>query len=46
MSAETIITKLYAALNDHDLDSFIDCFAEDYNSKQPVYPDRSFQVQA
>jgi hypothetical protein len=43
MSAETILQKLHTAFNDHDIESLIDCFAPDYASEQPVYPDRAFQ---
>src|SRR6476661_3899458 len=45
MSPEAIILKLHASINNHNIDSFIDCFAIDYSSEQPVYPDRSFQGQ-
>lgn len=32
-----------AALNAHDLDAFVDCFADDYDSAQPAHPDRAFR---
>lgn len=31
-----------AALNAHDIDAFVDCFADDYDSAQPAHPDRAF----
>jgi hypothetical protein len=34
--------RLRDALNSHDLDAFVACFAEDYRSEQPAHPDRSF----
>ena len=32
-----------AALNAHDIDAFVDCFADDYDSAQPAHPDRAFR---
>ena len=29
-------------MNAHDIDAFVDCFAEDYDSEQPAHPDRAF----
>jgi ketosteroid isomerase-like protein len=37
-----VIERLDAALNAHDIDAFLDCFAEDYRSEQPAHPDRAF----
>jgi hypothetical protein len=34
--------RLQAALNQHDLEPFIKCFDPDYQSEQPVHPDRGF----
>ena len=34
--------RLRAAMNAHDIDAFVDCFAEDYDSEQPAHPDRAF----
>jgi ketosteroid isomerase-like protein len=30
------------AMNAHDLDEFVDCFAEDFVSEHPIHPQRSF----
>ena len=40
---ESLILNLKDAFNSHDVQSFIDCFAMDYTSEQPVHPDRFFQ---
>ncbi|MEP7292575.1 MAG: nuclear transport factor 2 family protein [Chloroflexota bacterium] len=37
-----VIERLHDATNRHDLDAFVACFAEDYDSQQPVYPERAF----
>lgn len=29
-------------MNEHDLDGFVDCFAEDFSREYPAYPDRGF----
>ena len=34
--------RLRAAMNAHDIDAFVACFAEDYDSEQPAHPDRAF----
>ena len=33
---------LLAAMNAHDLDAFVACFAPEYESRQPAHPSRSF----
>ena len=38
-----MMNRLLAALNAHDLDAFVGCFAADYRSEQPAHPGRSFQ---
>jgi ketosteroid isomerase-like protein len=35
--------RLLAALNAHDLDAFVACFADDYRSEQPAHPSRAFR---
>jgi ketosteroid isomerase-like protein len=35
--------RLNAAMNAHDIDAFLACFREDYQSEQPAHPDRTFQ---
>jgi uncharacterized protein (TIGR02246 family) len=41
--AERLVNRLHAAMNDHDIEAFVACFAEDYDSVQPVHPDRAFR---
>ena len=38
-----IIARLLSAMNAHDLDAFVACFAADYESQQPVHPNRGFR---
>jgi ketosteroid isomerase-like protein len=40
--ARLVLTRLHAAMNAHDIDAFVACFAPDYRSDQPVYPNRHF----
>ena len=37
-----VTTRLRDAMNNHDLEAFLDCFHEDYSSEQPVHPGRGF----
>jgi ketosteroid isomerase-like protein len=37
-----LTTRLLSAMNGHDLDAFVACFAEDYRSDQPAHPSRTF----
>jgi ketosteroid isomerase-like protein len=39
----TVIERLTAAQNAHDLEAMLDCFAPDYRSEQPLFPSRTFQ---
>jgi ketosteroid isomerase-like protein len=41
-TAGAVIERLQAAINRHDLDAFVECFAIDYQSEQPLHPDRVF----
>ena len=41
--AETMMNRLLVALNAHDLDAFVGCFAPDYRSEQPAHPSRAFE---
>jgi hypothetical protein len=34
--------RLRDAMNGHDLDAFVACFASGYRSEQPAHPDRAF----
>jgi ketosteroid isomerase-like protein len=35
--------RMRDAINRHDLDAFVACFAPEYRSEQPVHPGRAFQ---
>lgn len=37
-----MMRRLLVAMNAHDLDAFVNCFAPDYHSEQPVHPSRAF----
>ena len=39
----TLVERLNAAMNAHDLDAFLACFQDDYESEQPAHPDRAFR---
>jgi hypothetical protein len=43
MDAASLLLKLNEALNNHDIDAFVSLFDENYDSQQPVHPDRTFQ---
>ena len=38
-----IMNRLLTAMNAHDLDAFVACFASDYDSEQPAHPSRMFR---
>jgi ketosteroid isomerase-like protein len=38
-----VLDRLHLALNAHDLDAFVACFAPGYRSDQPAHPSRAFQ---
>jgi hypothetical protein len=38
-----IAERLHAAMNAHDIDAFVACFDENYESEQPAHPDRAFR---
>lgn len=38
----TVGERVCAAMNAHDIEAFLDGFAEDYASEQPAHPDRAF----
>jgi ketosteroid isomerase-like protein len=40
--ARTVSEQLRQAMNAHDLEAHLACFAEDYRSEQPVHPARTF----
>ncbi len=37
-----VVDRLVQAVNRHDLDALVSCFAEDYRNETPVHPQRSF----
>ena len=39
----TVVRRLQAATNAHDLDALVDCFTADYLSEIPLHPSRSFR---
>jgi ketosteroid isomerase-like protein len=41
-AGERLVRRLLAAMNAHDVEAFVACFAEDYDSAQPAHPDRAF----
>ena len=38
----SVVERLQAAMNRHDLEDFLDCFDPDYHSEQPAHPQRAF----
>ena len=38
-----LTNRLLDAINAHDLDTFVGCFAVDYRSEQPAHPGRAFE---
>ena len=38
-----VVQRLNAAMNAHDLETFLACFPDDYESEQPAHPDRAFR---
>jgi ketosteroid isomerase-like protein len=41
-----MVERLREAINRHDLDAFVACFAPDYQSEQPAHPSRVFRGSA
>ena len=41
-AAGDLAASLAEAINAHDIDAFVSLFAPDYDSRQPVHPDRAF----
>jgi limonene-1,2-epoxide hydrolase len=37
-----LLIRLQHAQNEHDIDTFVACFAAEYRSDQPAHPDRTF----
>ena len=42
MVAESVAERLLRAMNAHDIEAFVECFAPGYKSEQPAHPDRAF----
>lgn len=40
-----VIDRLLAAINAHDLEAMVSCFAEDYTNETPAHPPRGFRGQ-
>ena len=40
-----VLDRLLAAINAHDLEAMVLCFAEDYTNETPVHPSRGFRGQ-
>jgi ketosteroid isomerase-like protein len=38
----SVVERLLAATNAHDLDAIVDCFSETYRNETPVHPGRGF----
>jgi hypothetical protein len=38
----SVVERLNAAINAHDIEAFVALFAADYDSRQPAHPDRDF----
>ena len=41
-----VVERLIEATNRHDLEAMVACFAPEYRSEQPFYPERNFTGQA
>jgi ketosteroid isomerase-like protein len=43
---QTVVERLRAATNAHDLDALVDCFSDEYRNETPAHPGRSFEGRA
>jgi len=43
MEPEQLVERLRCAVDDHDLDAVVACFADDYRNETPVHPGRGFE---
>ena len=43
VDSQSVIDRLVAATNAHDLDALVDCFAPEYVNETPVHPARGFR---
>jgi limonene-1,2-epoxide hydrolase len=46
MTPVDVVRQVCVAINAHDVDAFVDCLHEDYDSEQPAHPDRAFRGSA
>jgi ketosteroid isomerase-like protein len=42
-STKVMVDRLVRAVNDHDLEALVACFAEDYENETPAHPARGFR---
>jgi ketosteroid isomerase-like protein len=42
-SVTAVVDRIQRAVNEHDLDALATCFQPDYQSEQPIHPDRAFR---
>ena len=42
-SPKVMVDRLVRAVNDHDLEALVACFAEDYENETPAHPARGFR---
>ncbi|HUP12695.1 MAG TPA: nuclear transport factor 2 family protein [Niastella sp.] len=42
MSSDLVLQQLHQAFNQRNINLFMECFADDYRSEQPLHPDRAF----
>ena len=45
-SPKVVFERMIQAANRHDLEAMVACFAPDFRSEQPFYPERNFTGQA
>ena len=45
-SPQMVFERMIQAANRHDLEAMVACFAPDFRSEQPFYPERNFTGQA
>ena len=45
-SPQVVVERMIQAANRHDLEEMVACFAPDFRSEQPFYPERNFTGQA
>lgn len=41
--SDVLVARLRQAVDDHDVDAVVDCFATNYRNETPVHPARGFQ---